>query len=204
MTPYRDYAHLGDATEFERLRVMATASFLLAGGTLEKSLAGSFNIHAKDMILMGNQWAFEDPEADGLYFIATDTDASKRGSLGWGMVNANSDGVKGLVQFKYYVDPMLVHDIARLEEQVSLQAHEGKKLAADLHRSWGGVGAGGLGYRYTERQKDYDDMSYNLETELRCRTSLHIGRTFSVSQLIGFRADCRRIYGGHERIGARQ
>jgi hypothetical protein len=167
MTPYRDYTDLERGTEFERLRVMANSSFLLAGGALEKSLKGSFNIKASDMTILGNQWAFADPDTDGLYFIATDTDVEKRGTLGWGMATADSDGTKGLIMFRDYVDPMLVYDIENLEEQIASAAHESKKRQADSHRSWGGVGVGGLGYNFTQMQKEYDDQSYNLETELK-------------------------------------
>lgn len=115
MTPYRDYAQLtSEGTRFDQLRIMANTSFLLAGGALEKSLQGSFGIKPKDMKIMGKNWAFADPVADGLYFIATDTDVNKRGTLGWGMATADSDGVHNLAMFKDYVDPQLVYEIEDL------------------------------------------------------------------------------------------
>lgn len=115
MTPYQDYAQLEkEGTRFEQLRVMANTSFLLAGGALEKSLQGSFGIKPKDMKIMGKSWAFADPVADGLYFIATDTDVTRRGTLGWGMATADSDGVHNLAMFKDYVDPQLVYEIEDL------------------------------------------------------------------------------------------
>ena len=116
MTSYRDYAQLtSEGTLFDQVRVMANASFLLAGGVLENSLRGSFGIEASDMKIMGKNWAFADPDAKGLYFIATDTDVNKRGTLGWGMATADSDGVHNLVTFKNYVDPQLVYEIEDLE-----------------------------------------------------------------------------------------
>ena len=115
MTPYQNYTELTNkGTRFDKLRVMANTSFLLAGGALEKSLQGSFGIKAKDMKIMGKKWAFADPVADGLYFIATDTDVNTRGTLGWGMATADSDGVNNLVMFKDYVDPQLTYEIEDL------------------------------------------------------------------------------------------
>lgn len=120
MTPYRDYAQLtSEGTRFDQLRVMANTSFLLAGGALEKSLQGSFGIKPKDMKIMGKNWAFADPVADGLYFIATDTDVNKRGTLGWGMATADSDGVHNLAMFKDYVDPQLVYEIEDLGVKIN-------------------------------------------------------------------------------------
>ena len=79
MSPYRNFSELSEnGTLFERFRIMANTNFILAGGALEKSLIGSFGIKPSDMTLLGNQWAFTDPEADGLYFIATDTDVNKK------------------------------------------------------------------------------------------------------------------------------
>lgn len=120
MTPYRDYAQLtSEGTRFDQLRVMANASFLLAGGALEKSLQGSFGIKPKDMKIMGKNWAFADPMVNNLYFIATDTDVNKRGTLGWGMATADSDGVHNLAMFKDYVDPQLVYEIESLGAKIN-------------------------------------------------------------------------------------
>jgi hypothetical protein len=67
------------------------------------------------MKIMGKNWAFADPVADGLYFIATDTDVNKRGTLAWGMATADSDGVNNLVMIKDYVDPQLAYEIENLD-----------------------------------------------------------------------------------------
>jgi hypothetical protein len=86
---------------------------------LEKSLQGSFGIKPKDMKIMGKSWAFADPVADGLYFIATDTDVTRRGTLGWGMATADSDGIHNLAMFRDYVDPQLAYDVESLGLEIN-------------------------------------------------------------------------------------
>jgi hypothetical protein len=169
MTPYQDYAELvNEGTNFDKLRVMANTSFLLAGGVLEKSLQGSFGIKAKDMKIMGKNWAFADPVADGLYFIATDTDVNTRGTLGWGMATADSDGVNNLVMIKDYVDPQLTYDIEMLESTVKASGFDRKKQQADRNRDSASsvLGLGGLGISPVKIQKELDDRSYGAEASL--------------------------------------
>jgi len=169
LTTYRDYAQLtSKGTLFDQVRVMANVSFLLAGGALEKALQGSFGIKAKDMKIMGKNWAFADPVADGLYFIATDTDVNKRGTLGWGMATADSDGVHNLVMFKDYVDPQLTYDIEMLSSAVNFRGFYEKKQQADTHRDnpMNALGLAGLGISPVKIQKELDDRSYGVETSL--------------------------------------
>jgi hypothetical protein len=176
MTTYQKYTELTKkGTSFDKLRVMANASFLLAGGTLEKSLQGSFGIKAKDMKIMGKKWAFADPVFDGLYFIATDTDVNTRGTLGWGMATADSDGVNNLVMFKDYVDPQLTYDIEMLESTVQASGFDRKKQQADLNRDnpvgcrsnvLNALGLAGTGVSPVKIQKELDDRSYGVETSL--------------------------------------
>lgn len=118
LTHYKDYKDLKkNGTYFERLKVMANTSFILSGGALEKAFKGSFNMNPSDMTLIEKQWAFNDPEIDGLYFIATDTDMKGRGTLGWGMALEDSDGVRNIVRFKDYVDPQLAYTAERLRKE---------------------------------------------------------------------------------------
>ena len=120
LTVYKDFATLKkDGTNFEMMQVMSNTSYLLAGGALEKSLAGSFGINPSDMKIMGKNWAFKDPGSDNLYFIATDTDVDKRGTVGWGMATADSDGVKNVAMFNDYVDPQLAYEIKSLESEIN-------------------------------------------------------------------------------------
>lgn len=169
MTTYQNYTELTKkGTMFDKLRVMANTSFLLAGGVLEKSLQGSFGIKAKDMKIMGKNWAFADPVADGLYFIATDTDVNTRGTLGWGMATADSDGVNNIVMFNDYVDPQLTYDIEMLEITVKASGFDRKKQQADRNRGSASsvLGLGGLGISPVKIQKELDDRSYGAETSL--------------------------------------
>ena len=163
LTPYKDYKDLEkNGTQFELLRVMANTSFILAGGTLEKSLEGSFGIKPKDMKVAGRQWAFADPEADGLYFIATDTDLKGRGTLGWGMANADYDGVKGFIMFRDYVDPKLAYDIEDLKSQIDDPLFERKKTTADQNRNQSPLGTAGLGFSPIRVQQSLDDRYYGV------------------------------------------
>jgi hypothetical protein len=119
ITPYKNYKDLeSNGTHFEKMQVMANSAFILAGGTLEKALTGSFNVLPSDMKLFGNQWGFKDPLAEDVYFIPIDTDMKGRKTLGWGMARGNSDGVTGLINFNDYVDPQLVYNIEKLEAQM--------------------------------------------------------------------------------------
>ncbi|WP_422477193.1 hypothetical protein [Pleomorphochaeta sp. DL1XJH-081] len=163
MSPYRDFSDLSEnGTMFERFRVIANTNFILAGGTLEKALTGSFGIKPSDMKIVGKQWAFTDPEADGLYFIATDTDVEKRGTLGWGMATTDYDGTKGFIMFRDYVDPQLAYDIENLQAQMSDPLFERKKVAADQNRSQSPLGTGGLGYSPVRVQESLDDRYYGI------------------------------------------
>lgn len=163
LTPYRDFKDLEkNGTQFERLQVMANTSFILTGGTLEKSLTGSFGIKPSDMKVAGRQWAFADPEADGLYFIATDTDMQGRGTLGWGMANADYDGTKGFIMFRDYVDPKLAYDIENLHAQMNDPLFERKKIAADNNRNQSPLGTAGLGYSPIRIQESFDDRYYGV------------------------------------------
>ncbi|MGE0075343.1 MAG: hypothetical protein AB7S52_08960, partial [Sphaerochaetaceae bacterium] len=171
LTPYKDYKDLEkNGTQFELLRVMANTSFILAGGTLEKSLEGSFGIKPKDMKVAGRQWAFADPEADGLYFIATDTDLEGRGTLGWGMANADYDGVKGLVMFRDYVDPKLAYDIENLKSQIDDPLFDRKKTTADQNRNQFPLGTAGLGYSPIKVQQSLDDRYYSVIEDYESKT----------------------------------
>ncbi len=119
ITPYKNYKDLeSNGTHFEKMRVMANSAFILAGGTLEKALTGSFNVLPSDMKLFGNQWGFKDPLAEDVYFIPIDTDMKGRKTLGWGMARGNSDGVKELIKLDDYVDPQLVYNLEKLEAQM--------------------------------------------------------------------------------------
>jgi len=164
---FRDYADLKKGgNDFEVLQVAANANFLLIGGVLEKALIGSFGIKPKDMAIIGKQWGFADPDTDGLYFIATDTDVVNRGTLGWGMCTADYDGARGFVMFRDYVDPKLTYDIERLEAAIADPFFEVKKMEANRHQAWGGLGVAGLGYKYVQVQEQLDDASYGVVESL--------------------------------------
>jgi hypothetical protein len=168
---YRDYEDLNtNGTQFEKLQVMANASFLLVGGTLENALKGSFNIHASDMKIAGKQWAFSDPEVNGLYFVATDTDANKRGTLGWGMFSENNGGVSNMTMFRDYVDPQLAYDIENLEEKISDPLFAKKKLPADYQKTISPLGVAGLGYSPVRMEEHFDDKYYGVLEEHKEKT----------------------------------
>ena len=166
MTPYKDYEDLEEnGTQFEKARVLANASFILAGGALENSLTGSFGIKARDMKLMGKQWAFSDSADTGLYFIATDTDLENRGSLGWGMATADSDGVSNMVMFKDYVDPQLSYDIQDLQNQIDSPLFKDAKKIADDNKNISPLGMGGLGFSPVRVQAELDKKYYGVIEE---------------------------------------
>ena len=163
MSPYRNFSDLVDnGTLFERFRVLANSNFILAGGVLEKALTGSFGIQPSDMKIAGKQWAYADPEADGLYFIATDTDVQKRGTLGWGMATGDYDGTKGFIMFRDYVDPKLAYEIEDIQRQINDPLFERKKTAADQNRNQLPLGTGGLGYSPVQIQEQLDDRYYGV------------------------------------------
>jgi len=166
MTPYKDFKDLAEnGTLFERFRVIANANFIQVGGALEQSLTGSFGIKPKDMKIAGKQWAFADPEADGVYFIATDTDVENRGTLGWGMATGDYDGTKGFIMFRDYVDPKLSYELAELEAQMHDPLFERKKVAADQNRNQLPLGTAGLGYSPVKVQQSLDDRYYGVIEE---------------------------------------
>lgn len=172
LTPYKDYQELLDnGTRFEQLKVMANVSFLMAGGALEKALIGSFGIKPSDMKVMGKNWAFLDPKAEGLYFIATDADAEKRGTLGWGMATADSDGVHNLVMFADYVDPQLTYEIEALKKQAGDPMFDSRKQQADRNRDSASsvLGLGGLGISPVKVQEELDDKYYGVLDELEAK-----------------------------------
>jgi hypothetical protein len=172
LTPYKDYQELLDnGTRFEQLKVMANVSFLMAGGALEKALIGSFGIKPSDMKVMGKNWAFSDPKAEGLYFIATDADAEKRGTLGWGMATADSDGVHNLVMFADYVDPQLTYEIEALKKQAGDPMFDSRKQQADRNRDSASsvLGLGGLGISPVKVQEELDDKYYGVLDELEAK-----------------------------------
>ncbi|MDC7229718.1 MAG: hypothetical protein PQJ48_05375 [Sphaerochaetaceae bacterium] len=172
LTPYKDYQELLDnGTRFEQLKVMANVSFLMAGGALEKALTGSFGIKPSDMKVMGKNWAFSDPKAEGLYFIATDADAEKRGTLGWGMATADSDGVHNLVMFADYVDPQLTYEIEALKKQAGDPMFDSRKQQADRNRDSASsvLGLGGLGISPVKVQEELDDKYYGVLDELEAK-----------------------------------
>lgn len=172
LTPYKDYQELLDnGTRFEQLKVMANVSFLMAGGALEKALIGSFGIKPRDMKVMGKNWAFSDPKAEGLYFIATDADAEKRGTLGWGMATADSDGVHNLVMFADYVDPQLTYEIEALKKQAGDPMFDSRKQQADRNRDSASsvLGLGGLGISPVKVQEELDDKYYGVLDELEAK-----------------------------------
>jgi len=152
LTPYKDYQDLVDnGTDFERLMVMANTSFLLTGGALENALYGSFGIKAADMVLIENQWAFKDPtpNTDGLYFVATDTDVENRGTLGWGMVRVDSDGVNHMIMFKDYVDPQKVYRRDELKEYIDSPSFKNSLQKSpdyeEKSKAFAVLGMGGIG-----------------------------------------------------------
>jgi len=166
LTPYKNFKELEkNGTRFEKLKVMANSSMIVTGGTLEKALTGSFGISPSDMKLVGRQWAFSDPEAEDIYFIATDTDIKGRGTLGWGMVSGDYDGIDGLIMFKDYVDPKLAYEIESLEAQINDPLFPKKKKAADVFNNQNPLGMGGLGYSPVRVQKKYDDRYYGVIEE---------------------------------------
>ena len=168
---YRDYEDLyTNGTGFEKLQVMANTSFLLVGGTLENALKGSFNIQASDMKIAGKQWAFSDPEIDGLYFVATDTDINKRGTLGWGMFSESNGGVSNMTMFRDYVDPQLQWDIENLEEKINDPGFSKKKTVADYQQTVSPLGVAGLGYSPVKIQEQFDSEYYGVLEEHKKKT----------------------------------
>ena len=171
MTAYKDFKDLSDnGTQFEKVQVMANANFILSGGVLENSLIGSFGIHPSDMKVAGKQWAFSDPEADGLYFIATDTDTKNRGTLGWGMCTADSDGVSNMIMFRDYVDPKLAYDIDSLQKQIDSPLFKDAKKLADAQKNVSPLGMGGLGISPVKIQKDLNAKYYGVIDEHKSKT----------------------------------
>ncbi len=102
----------------DKMEVLVTAEFLASGATLEKALYGSFGIKPNDMIVINNQWAFADPQTEGLYFIPQFTDSETDEGLFWTMVQYENGRIGKTARVNDYIDPTLKYEYRELKAEI--------------------------------------------------------------------------------------
>jgi len=114
-------------SRIDMLEVASTADFLAVGAQLEKAMYGSFGIKPSDMIMIGNQWAFSDPETKTMYFIPEFTDSVSKDGIGWTMAYVKDGKIVNRVAIDDYVDPALRFEHKEMREYMESRAYRVKE-----------------------------------------------------------------------------